>query len=260
MISTSTRVWWSRVWALGLVGVLSSGAMADWYGGDPTLTTPVMTAAFYYAPTGYTHLAFENFTWTAGAGGGVVDKVGGNYFTGGAGNIPGNITEAYWEIRSGASVGNGGTLVAWGVTTPTIASTAFTVGGELVTRVTADIPNFLLANGNYWFAMSIKDSPEYGWFVANTQGANGIGGPLADGQTLYFVVDPGTTVVVNYVDLAATFGSDPSYNLDISYFINEVPEPATLSLLALGGLMVSRRRCLATGFKRTRGPRFCLGG
>lgn len=217
-------------------------AAADWYGGDPTLNTPVATAAFYYAPTGNVHLAFENFTWTAGAGGGIIDTLGGNYFTWGPGNLPGNLTEAYWEIRAGASIGNGGTLIASGVATPAISSTSFTVGGEAVTRVTADVPNFLLPDGNYWLGMSIKDSPEYGWFVANTQGANGIGGPLADGQTLYRVTDSSNAIVVNYVDLAATYGSDPTYNLDVSYFVTELPEPATLPLPALGALLAFGRR------------------
>ncbi|HRX84278.1 MAG TPA: PEP-CTERM sorting domain-containing protein [Phycisphaerae bacterium] len=243
---TSARFGPGYLACLGLVVAISSTAKADWYGGDPTLTTPVPTAAFYYAPSGNTHLALENFTWTAGVGAGIVDKVGGNYFSYAPGNIPGNITEAYWEIRSGASVGNGGTLVASGLVTPTISPTAFTVAGEPVTRVTADIPNFLLANGNYWFGMSLKDAPVNGWFVANTQGASGIGGPLADGQTLYHVIDSSNAVVVNYVDLAGTYGGDPSNHLDISYFVNEAPEPATAGLMAIAGIVLLGRRGRAT--------------
>ncbi len=241
MTSNSLRASWTAVWGV-VIGILSPLVMADWYGGDPTLATPMSTAAFYYAPTGYTHLAMDNFTWTAGAGGGIVDKLGGNFFTFTPGNIPANITQAYWEVRAGTSIGNGGTLVASGIATPTISSTAFTVGGEPVTRVTADIPDFLLSNGNYWFGMSIKDAPAYGWYVANTQGVNGFGSPLADGQTLYHVIDSSNTVVVNYVDLAATYGSDPSYNLDISYFVHEVPEPATAGLLAAAAVVGLWRR------------------
>lgn len=229
------------VWLSTLVA-LPGVALSDWYGGDPTPATPVPTAAFYYAPTGYTHLAFENFTWTAGGGGGVVDAVGGNYFSFGASNAPANITEAYWEIRTGASVGNAGTLIASGVTTPTVSATAFTVAGEAVTRVTADIPDLALPNGNYWFGMSLKDSPEAGWFVANTQGANGVGAPLADGQTLYYVADPSNNIVVNYVDLVSNYGTDPLYDLDISYFVTEVPEPSTVGLLAIAAIVALRRR------------------
>lgn len=239
---TAARAWWASLWGMGLVAVLASSVKADWYAGDPTPTTPVPTAAFYYAPTGFTHVAFENFTWSAGVGGGVVDKVGGNYFSYATNNVPGNITQAYWEIRMGMSAGVAGTLVASGIVTPTIAPTAFTVAGEAVTRVTADVPDFALADGNYWFGMSLKDAPEGGWFVGNTLGAGGIGGPLNDGQTLYRVTDSGGVVVVDYVDLATQYGGDPGLHLDASYFINEVPEPATGCLLAAAGLLLAGRR------------------
>jgi uncharacterized protein (TIGR03382 family) len=232
---------------IAIAAGVSSVAHAGWYAGDPAATTAVPLAAFAWTTNipspGYVDYPFDNFTWT-NAGGGIVDTLGGFYIST-TGVALSNVTYAQWEIRSGVSVGNAGTLVASGSGVPVTTATAFTtqfVGYstlEPVVRVELDVSDFALAPGNYWFGMGVGDAGNnVGAFVAETIGANGIGGPLDDGNAIYFQGD-GTNNPFNYVDVAATWGSP----MDMSYFVTEVPTPSALALLTLGtGVLLRRRR------------------
>lgn len=223
-----------------------SPATADWYAGDPASTTLAPLAAFAWstnAPSpGYVAFTFDNFTWT-NAGGGLVDTLGGHFVSGGGGAITG-VTYAQWEIRSGVSAGNAGTLVASGSGVPVLTPTAFTsqiIGypaPDPVARVELDVADFVLAPGNYWLGFSIGDAGAgIGGFVAETLGAGGVGGPLNDGNAFYFQGD-GTTNPWNYVDVTSQWGGP----MDAAYFITEVPAPSGASVLVLAGLLAARRR------------------
>lgn len=185
---------------------------------------------------------FDNFTWT-NASGGMVGSLGGHFISAGGVPITG-VTYAQWEIRTGVSTGNAGTLVASGSGVPVLNSTSFTsqiIGYPVpdpVARVEIDVADFALAPGNYWLGFSIGDAGAgVGGFIAETVGTGGVGGPLNDGNAFYFQGD-GTTNPWNYVDVTSTWGGP----MDAAYFITEVPSPAGAGLLALGGLMVARRR------------------
>lgn len=221
-------------------------ASADWYAGDPAPTTLTPLAGFAWntsAPApGYVAFTFDNFAWTNSQGG-MVGSIGGHFISAGGGPITG-VTYAQWEIRSGVSVGNGGTLIASGSGVPVATSTAFTSwmtgahAPDPVLRVELDVADFALAPGNYWLGFSIGDAGAgVGGFVAETIGSSGIGGPLNDGNAIYFQGD-GTTNPWNWVDVASTWGGP----MDAAYFINEVPAPGTAALLGLGGLLSMRRR------------------
>lgn len=225
---------------------LSSTAKADWYAGDPSATTLAPLAAFAWATNvpspGYVAYTFDNFTWT-NANGGMVGSIGGHFVSAGNGPITG-VTYAQWEIRSGVSVGNGGTLVASGSGAAVLSATAFTSamnGGPVsdpVARVELDVPDFVLAPGGYWLGFSIGDAGVgASGFVAETLGATGIGGPLNDGNAFYFQGD-GSNNPWNWVDVTSTWGGP----MDAAYFITEVPAPGAAALLGLGGLLYARRR------------------
>lgn len=228
------------------LAAVTSPASADWYAGDPASTTFTPLAGFAWntnAPSpGYRAFTFDNFAWT-NAVGGMVGSIGGHFISAGNGPITG-VTYAQWEIRSGVSVGNGGTLIASGSGVPVATSTAFSSmmsgssSSDPVLRVELDVADFALAPGNYWLGFSIGDAGAgVGGFVAETVGANGIGGPLNDGNAIYFQGD-GTNNPWNWVDVTSTFGGQ----MDAAYFITEVPTPGTAAVLALGGLLATRRR------------------
>lgn len=223
-------------------------ARADWYAGDPGATTAVPLAAFAWttnAPSpGYVAFAFDNFTWT-NAGGGLVSTIGGHFISAGNGPITGTIF-AQWEIRSGMSAGNGGTLVASGSGVPISTQTAFTSVmasspvADPVLRVELDVADFALAPGNYWLGFSIGDagSPNGTGFAAETFGASGIGGPLNDGNAFYFQGDGINPPAWNYVDVTSNWGTP----MDMAYFITEIPTPTSAALLSLGAIASLRRR------------------
>jgi hypothetical protein len=219
--------------------------VADWFSGSPypaAPTWPQYTDNLSDANQARA-MAFDNFTWVPGAGGGIVDFVGGQYFRYGApyGAIS-TIDTAYWEIRSGMSAGNGGTLVASGSGAVFPYSTGVTQGGEFVGGVTVDVPNFLLPAGNYWFGLAIGTTTgPTGWFSASTDGTSGIGGPLGDDVHLYYQ-EVASTVTWNYVDGTTLFPPGTT-GFDPSYWIGEVPSPggASLMLLAVAGAVRRRR-------------------
>ena len=228
------------------LAALTSIASADWYAGDPASSTLAPLGGFAWntnAPApGYVAFTFDNFAWTS-AGGGMVGSIGGHFISAGNGPLTG-VTYAQWEIRSGVSVGNAGTLVASGSGVPLLTATSFTsqITGyavpDPVARIELDVADFALAPGNYWLGFSIGDAGAGGGgFVAETVGANGIGGPLNDGNAIYFQGD-GTNNGWNWVDVAATWGGP----MDAAYFITEVPAPGAAALLGLGGLLAARRR------------------
>ncbi len=219
---------------------------ADWYAGDPSSTSLAPLAAFAWVTNvpspGYVAYTFDNFTWT-NASGGMVDSIGGHFMSSLGIPITG-VTFAQWEIRSGVSVGNGGTLIASGSGVPVLSSTPFLsqfIGSpnvDPVARVELDVPDFALAPGNYWLGFSIGDvGAGVGGYVAETIGANGIGGPLDDGNAIYFQGD-GTSNPWNWVDVNSTWGGP----MDAAYFITEAPAPGVAALLSLGGLLAARRR------------------
>lgn len=218
-------------------------AMGDWYSGDPYAAQTLWPQySDNLSNSGQTRaMTFDNFTWTPGAGGGVVDVLGG-HFTRLTDTIPfGTVDTAYWEIRTGMSAGNAGTLVAFGSGNVTSTVTAFVQGGWQVGAVSVDVPNFALAAGNYWFGLAIGstvDAP--GWFNASTNGVNGIGGPLGDDIHLYYQ-ENSSFVSWNYVD-GTGFYPPGSTGFDPSYWINEVPAPSSAVVVGFVALLAQRRR------------------
>ena len=217
----------------------AQSASADWYSGDPyaaqtawpqytdNLSTPFQTLA----------MTFDNFTWVPGAGGGVVDRVGGHFtnLTAGGGTGGVEYDTAYWEIRTGMADMVAGTLLYSGNASATWYPTAFTQGGYVVWGMDVDVPDFALSAGNYWFGLAIGASnglPQ-GAFVASTSGANGIGGPLGDDVSIYYQIN-NNVIGWNYFDSATFMIPNGVFTgFDPSYYINEVPEPGTIALAGL---------------------------
>lgn len=222
-------------------------AKADWYSGDPyaaatawpqftdNLSTPAQTLA----------LTYDNFTWVPGAGGGVVDRVGGHFHAYSTSPTSGSEYDiAYWEIRTGMADMVAGTLLYSGNAAAVWSPTSFTQGGSNVWRMDVDVPDFALPAGNYWFGLAIGASnglPQ-GAFVASTSGSNGIGGPLGDDISIYFQSN-NNVISWNYLDSATYMAPNGVFSgFDPSYFIAEVPEPYTATLAVVGWLLVCSGR------------------
>ncbi|MGA3315737.1 MAG: PEP-CTERM sorting domain-containing protein [Candidatus Korobacteraceae bacterium] len=92
-------------------------------------------------------------------------------------------TNAYWEIRSGVSLGNGGTLIASGMGLDTVTATGrnafgYTEYNNLVMGL--DVP---LAAGTYWFIVVPNGDSQIGRsFESNTFGLNSVGTSISNDQ------------------------------------------------------------------------------
>src|ERR1019366_5123927 len=92
------------------------------------------------------------------------------------------IHSAVWEIRSGVSSGNGGTLLYSGTGTPTVTPTGRTAFNEFEDTVAVAV-NFTLGPGTYWLSVVPVDFDpcEYYRFTSyetTTSGMNAVGGHI----------------------------------------------------------------------------------
>jgi hypothetical protein len=151
-------------------------------------------------------------------------------------------TTADWQIRSGVSAGNGGTLVASGDTSATVTQThpADSVNYiEPEFKVAAVVAGVTLTSGTYWVAVAPNSAGYYGdqSYMETTSGANAIGTPPGnDGNSFLFndLSGPGS---LNYV------ASSLDYSEGVIGAV--VPEPAgMLPIMGLAGmsLLTFRRR------------------
>lgn len=146
--------------------------------------------------------------------------------------IAGNDVNAGTVVASGTGgVSNGG-LVGYRVTPTTLTSTA-----RAIYRITADMPDFTLASGNYFLAWALAGTSSSGPFVPGVLGSLGSGNAL-QGPT------GGAFATVTDGNLAQP--------VDLPFTINgtataAVPEPASWAMMLIGfggvaGALRARRR------------------
>jgi hypothetical protein len=152
-----------------------------------------------------------------------------------------NPSTGYWEIRTGVSEGNGGTLVASGTGAVTQTPTGRTGFGFIEYRDEVDGLNVNLNGGTqYWMAVVPNDpnNPNRS-FNSNTFGANSIGTYTPD-QEFWNSAFFGA----NFTN-ADTQGVFPAFSQGV--VAGNVPEPSSLimlgsGLVAVGGFI--RRRLM----------------
>jgi hypothetical protein len=154
---------------------------------------------------------------------------------------------AAWEIRSGISLGDGGSLLESGTSSMAMTATGNTVVG--LTEYQTDISglSFFLAPGTYWMGISLINGTSGGQaFVEVTSGSGGVNSDpdlLAFWNSSFFGAD-----FASAEDAGLTGPSDFAYDVEgTAAEINTVPEPSTMALFATGlvgmaGAGVKRRR------------------
>jgi hypothetical protein len=147
------------------------------------------------------------------------------------------VTGADWEIRSGISEGNGGTLIASGTTNaPSVTLTGRSGFGFLEYMVEVDNLSVNLAPGHYWMNVTPIGNGTNRSFNSTTSGANCVGTPCGNNMNAFF----------NSTFFGANFTSTANEGqpTDFSNGVIAVPEPATVALLTcgLGALVIAIRR------------------
>ena len=224
--------------AAGLVNTF--GLNCVFYGGDFNANNPNANALANETDaqvngSPYGAATFQNFNWGGGPIGGL--------FTNNLSDL--NPTSAYWEIRSGLSQGNGGTLLASGtgssgggsfLHTPT-SNSAFGYQ-EYTDAVRANVN---LGAGKYWFSVVPNDLNGGGRsFNTNTFVSGGAIGSDTDNDQ-YFV----SSIFGANFDNANNWGVFQDFSSGV--IDGNAPEPSSLILLGSGVIGIGgvvRRRLL----------------
>jgi len=149
------------------------------------------------------------------------------------------IVGADWEIRTGISEGNPGSVVAFGLNAPvTVTATGRSGFGYIEYMVQVNGLNVNLTPGTYWLNVTPIDSGSGRSFNSTTMGANCVGTPCGNNQNAFF----NSTYFGYFFSNTANLGQP--YDFSNGVIGTVVPEPATVALLTcgLGALLIAVRR------------------
>ncbi len=145
---------------------------------------------------------------------------------------------AYWEVRSGVSEGNGGTLVASGTGAATQTPTGRSGFGFLEYKDSVGV-SLTLDPGTYWLAVVPQDVNNPGRsFNSNTFGLNSIGNQTSNQQFFNSAFFGANFTNANTQGVFQTFSSGVEGS-------TSVPEPSSMIMLGSGLVAVAgvvRRR------------------
>jgi hypothetical protein len=231
--------------ALIALPLVPAQAEVVFYGGDGTGSYPYLASDFsvYNFGSGPTvmsdSMTYDDFTLTSLT---TLNAAWGNFRL----SWDTNPTEAAWQVRSGVSTGNGGTLVAAGTNATTILPTG---RGEYQVRVPLSL---MLEPGTYWIGIAPRvTSFTTNAYVSATDGGDlGPGGdpnpvptgsPIANGNSFFNSPLSGHNFVS--VDAGIPRVIAPG-TWDFSYGVEGtvIPEPGTGFVLLLAPCAARRRR------------------
>jgi hypothetical protein len=148
------------------------------------------------------------------------------------------VTQASWEIRSGVSANNGGTVVASGTGSATQIATGRSSNGLVEYTIQVTGLNVILGPGTYWLNVAPKGSANKA-FMSGTTGANAIGQPPGDDDNSFFT----TSLLPYYFQPTSAIPFSIPQDFSMGVGNNTVPVPPSLLLLGSGllGLGALRR-------------------
>jgi hypothetical protein len=155
------------------------------------------------------------------------------------------ITAADWEIRTGVSEGNGGTLVASGTTNSPQVIFTFLTENEFrveVTGLNVFLP-MLPSGQHYWLNVTpVGDGTGYS-DNTDTSGLNCVGSPCGNDANAFFT----STYFGTYFTNTNNYDGQPDFSMGVIGTV--VPEPATVALLTcgLGMLLIALHRPRGAG-------------
>ena len=160
-----------------------------------------------------------------------------------------NPTQAYWEIRSGVSAGNGGTLLYSGTSSISWALLGPGLGSDPEYQATVGGLNLSLTAGIYWLTIAPTQSAYGRAYITATGGTGGVN-PLLDGNAYWDSQSFGknfqaVTPILGKLDFAYGVSGSALELLESSSIIS--PEPGTFvltgsGLVLLGAATLRRRR------------------
>lgn len=157
------------------------------------------------------------------------------------------VTTASWEIRSGVSPGDGGTLHFSGTSPATQVATGGALGGFTEYEIRVSGLDIDLPDGTYWLSVTPHGFLSGRSFNSTTSGAGAIGLPAGDNDNSFF---DSTFFGASFDDTNDWFGEgvwDFSMGVEGTRGLNGepvIPEPSTLLLIGSGltGLVGFRRK------------------
>ena len=221
------------VGAFALTAALPTAAAASpiiWYNGD--LPVNGHGLASERNTTISDARVYDDFVLTQAT---TIDEVFGNELM--SSNFP---TTAYWEIRSGVSSGNGGTLLYSGTNAATATPTGRSADGFTEYHVDVTGLNLALGPGTYWLTVAAIDSGNGRAFMSLTNGANAIGTPPGNDSNAFF---DSTFFGTNFQP--TVIAANPEYHdfsMGVAGTLTAVPEPMSLLLVGSGLAAVASSR------------------
>lgn len=135
------------------------------------------------------------------------------------------VNTAAWEIRSGVSTGNAGTVVASGISPATQALVETWPDSETIYRLEVDGLGVQLAAGQYWLSVSpvvnYTPSGTPPSYVCTTRGLEAVGSPAGNDGDAYF--DSLVVTGSNYVNIKSTGAAGVSGDYSLGVLIPTVP-------------------------------------
>jgi hypothetical protein len=147
------------------------------------------------------------------------------------------VTQANWQIRSGVSSGNGGTLIASGASAAS-QDQIYSGAGYVIDTIQVNNLSVDLAPGTYWLSVApvITNSDTAGTVPTNDAGAVGL--PTENGM--------GVGTFDNYPSVGLDYFADPTsggspHDWSMGLYatpLGATPEPSAFGLMAIGWLAV----------------------